>query len=162
MAKLAFLMFITLIISAVCEASYGYGGGGGDSYGREGGKGNVDGRGYGQGGRDDDNYGHGGGEGNGNAYGHGSGGYGNGLGHGGGSSTPTPSAPSPPPAANGLRVGYYADKCPGAEDIVRKHVSNADAGIKAGLIRMFFHDCFVRVIKILYYVQSKSKNVHMR
>ena len=44
-------------------------------------------------------------------------------------------------------MGYYTGKCPryvDVEAIVRKHVSQADAGIKAGLIRLFFHDCFVQ------------------
>ncbi|CAO2189191.1 unnamed protein product [Urochloa humidicola] len=45
-------------------------------------------------------------------------------------------------------VGYYKYKCANSVDveaIVRKHVSQAaDAGIKAGLVRLFFHDCFVR------------------
>ncbi|TVU37623.1 hypothetical protein EJB05_10948, partial [Eragrostis curvula] len=77
-------------------------------------------------------------------------------GYGGGSPTPipppptaypptssSPPTPSPPPTA-GLRVGYYDDKCPGAEAIVRDAVRVADAGIKAGLVRLFFHDCFVQ------------------
>ncbi|KAF8655433.1 hypothetical protein HU200_061180 [Digitaria exilis] len=55
---------------------------------------------------------------------------------------------SPPPQGAGqLIVGYYKDKCGSymdVEAIVMKHVSQADSGIKAGLIRLFFHDCFVR------------------
>ncbi|KAK1678493.1 hypothetical protein QYE76_039341 [Lolium multiflorum] len=64
---------------------------------------------------------------------------------------PNPSQPYPlPPAcpplspAPGLKVGYYADKCPCAEDVVRDAVRNATAGEKAGLVRLFFHDCFVQ------------------
>lgn len=45
-------------------------------------------------------------------------------------------------------VGYYKNKC-GAyvdvEAIVKKHVKATDAGMQAGLVRLFFHDCFVRV-----------------
>ncbi|XP_025821959.1 peroxidase 2-like [Panicum hallii] len=58
-----------------------------------------------------------------------------------------PPPPTSPPTAPKLRVGYYSGKCAryvDVEAIVRKHVSQADAGIKAGLIRLFFHDCFVR------------------
>jgi len=44
-------------------------------------------------------------------------------------------------------VGYYKNKC-GAyvdvEAIVKKHVNATDAGMQAGLVRMFFHDCFIR------------------
>ncbi|RLN33137.1 hypothetical protein C2845_PM03G14120 [Panicum miliaceum] len=65
--------------------------------------------------------------------------------------SPPPPLPSPPPSSDDagkkLKVGYYENKCGGhvdVEAIVRKHVSGFDAGVKAGIIRLFFHDCFIR------------------
>ena len=58
-----------------------------------------------------------------------------------------------------LRFGFYNASCPQAEQIIRQVVQKrfkADRSVTAGLLRMHFHDCFVRVSKshdycLLYY-----------
>ena len=48
----------------------------------------------------------------------------------------------------GLDLGFYRYTCPRVEAIVRKTTANyihRDPSLAAGLLRMHFHDCFVRV-----------------
>ena len=57
------------------------------------------------------------------------------------------------PAGPLLNYDHYRKTCKGAEKIVRQVVREEikrNRGIGAGLIRLFFHDCFVQVyIKVL-------------
>lgn len=51
-----------------------------------------------------------------------------------------------------LNVGFYKTSCPRAESIVKAAVQkrfNTDKSITAALLRMHFHDCFVRVSALL-------------
>jgi peroxidase len=48
----------------------------------------------------------------------------------------------------GLRVGFYNHSCPEAEQVIRDVVEaevSMDRAIAPGLIRIFFHDCFITV-----------------
>lgn len=47
----------------------------------------------------------------------------------------------------GTRIGFYSSSCPRAESIVRSTVQShfrSDPTVAPGLLRMHFHDCFVR------------------
>ncbi|CAM0951790.1 unnamed protein product [Alopecurus aequalis] len=49
-------------------------------------------------------------------------------------------------AAKELKVGYYAETCPGAEEVVREAMARAlarEARSVASVMRLQFHDCFV-------------------
>lgn len=57
------------------------------------------------------------------------------------------------PSFNALSHRYYDHTCPNLESIVAREVHLATANDKtvpAALLRMHFHDCFIRVIKSLY------------
>ena len=50
--------------------------------------------------------------------------------------------------ANALSSHYYAKTCPNAEDAIAEAVKKAtknDKTVPAALLRMHFHDCFIRV-----------------
>lgn len=55
---------------------------------------------------------------------------------------------------NALSSNYYDQTCPDAESTIRQVVKKAmsnDKTVPAALLRMHFHDCFVRVRKFSFY-----------
>ncbi|CAL9230356.1 unnamed protein product [Arabidopsis halleri] len=65
-----------------------------------------------------------------------------------------------PTNVQGLQVGFYDKACPKAELIVKKSVFeaiNKDPTLGAPLLRMFFHDCFVRGCEGSVLLELKNK-----
>ncbi|KAK9951548.1 hypothetical protein M0R45_006986 [Rubus argutus] len=59
-----------------------------------------------------------------------------------------------------LRVGFYSTSCPKAEQIIQQVVQkkfNSDKSITAALLRMHFHDCFVRGCDASILIDSTNK-----
>jgi hypothetical protein len=51
--------------------------------------------------------------------------------------------------ATGLKYDFYKDSCPKVEHIVYKSMKNSydkDHTVAPGVLRLIFHDCFVRVL----------------
>ncbi|KAK7277398.1 hypothetical protein RIF29_18549 [Crotalaria pallida] len=56
-------------------------------------------------------------------------------------------AQAKPPVVKGLSFSYFSQNCPKLESIVRNHLKKVfkkDNGQAPGLLRIFFHDCFVQ------------------
>jgi hypothetical protein len=58
-----------------------------------------------------------------------------------------------------LEIGFYHDKCPQAESVVKgvmEYAISKNPGNGAAMIRMLFHDCFVEVLTFSIFILVNS------
>jgi peroxidase len=63
-----------------------------------------------------------------------------------------------------LQVGYYSKTCPNVEAIVREEMEkiiSAAPSLAGPLLRLHFHDCFVRVSRVVKHVCSLYSEISM-
>ncbi|CAL1382468.1 unnamed protein product [Linum trigynum] len=66
----------------------------------------------------------------------------------------------PQPVSADLKLGFYQSTCPQAETIVRQLVQkrfNTDKSVTAALLRMHFHDCFIKGCDASILIDSTSQ-----
>ena len=66
-------------------------------------------------------------------------------------------------STEGLTVGFYNKICPGAEAAITNAVKskfNTDKSVVPGILRLYFHDCFVRVRNFISYTHTGMRLVH--
>jgi peroxidase len=66
------------------------------------------------------------------------------------------------PVVAQLELGYYSKTCPNAEAIVRaemEKIISAAPSLAGPLLRLHFHDCFVRVSSLHLAIQQWRTNV---
>jgi peroxidase len=64
----------------------------------------------------------------------------------------------------GLSYNFHEETCPDLERMVRVAVEDAiesDVGVVAGLLRIFFHDCFPQVLALFFHFSLKFHYVLM-
>jgi peroxidase len=66
-------------------------------------------------------------------------------------------APARAGAGAGLAIGFYNETCPNAEELVLEEmraIVHKDKSLGPALLRLLFHDCFVRVRSCFFSILS--------